>query len=286
MGRHDSEGAPRLPASPPAGRSPEFSVAVDDDGPVWTFSQTAVNRARRCPERARAYWNGEYVDPPGVEAIVGTAVHAAMDAYFTGASIEQAMADALAAEWHDGIDPEHIWGVPERAAEAAVGAWERLRRYIGPIHPIASELELQGALKGGRHRKRTRGKVDVIHWMRGGTLEVVDLKVSKGRSYSSINELQKYAVQPTIYLNNASQEFEVPINKTQFTYLVVNPITKVIDTKTVTRTGPDVKRLAVECDGYIDAWQSRLPSWPLRVDGWWCSAKWCNNWSNCQGGVK
>jgi len=37
------------------------------------------------------------------------------------------------------------------------------------------------------------------------------------------------------------------------------------------------------CNSIADLIEARLPSWPMRYDGWKCSDDWCPNWAACRG---
>ena len=267
-------------------RPKEFSQ--DDDGRYW-FSQTALNRYRRCPERARAYWMGEYADPPGVAAIVGSAVHAAMEASFAGLDTTQAIADAVAAEWTDGHDATHAdWVTSGLAAEAALRAYTALRPTVKVNTPLGVESELRSAYSA---LLGFRGALDLVVDAHPGVM-ILDYKTSASSTYGRNSwELQRWAIQPTVYMWLASQAFNLPMSQVGFQFVVVDP--KKLDVKRIpiTRTMSDMNRLAAEALTAVDLWNESerrvddpgfdplylggISRWPYRPDGWWCGSRWC-----------
>jgi hypothetical protein len=51
----------------------------------------------------------------------------------------------------------------------------------------------------------------------------------------------------------------------------------------VTRTPQDWAALVPMCNSIADLIEAKLPSWPMRYDGWKCSDDWCPNWAACRG---
>ena len=261
-------------------RPSEFMQA--DDGRYW-LSQTALNRFRMCPEKARAYWRGETLDPPGPAAILGTAVHAAMEAQFTGANISSAIANAVVKEWTDDLDFSHNdWPTPGRVVSGAGRAYDSLSKALGPISPLGVEQELRSPYSA---RLGFRGALDLVLDQRPG-LMIIDYKASASQKYwgRSHWELQRYAVQPTVYMWLAAQAFGLRLDQVGWNFAVVNPKSLDVRLLPITRNEHDVRRLVGEAEAAIDIWESPLTTWPLRTDGWWCSAKWCPNHSTCPGG--
>jgi hypothetical protein len=245
------------------------------------FRQSWLNTFLACPEQARTIRNKTAIDTQGSKMVRGTVVHAAIEAALSArmAGDELTAEDLLEVfhmEWDNHVDSIQKWNdSPTATLEVAVRMVNVWHQEVFPyLNPVGVERSFEFVLFEDEARRITlTGTRD---------LDEADLTWDwKTGRHAPPWEVRRNDLQSMIYTLARAHEcgdLESP-QPFRFCYLA-NAEVEIID---VTRTPQDWAALVPLCNSIADTIEAKLPSWPLRYDGWKCSDDWCPNWANCRG---
>lgn len=235
----------------------------------YTFSQSALNKFRQCPEQARRIWFGEVDDFPGDKALRGIIAHAGISDWMINQDPES-VPHALESAWQQ----EMMDGHPDITDEHLAQGAEAMQRWLEAfpmtgvvVRDVRTEAMFNLEVRPGLN---IMGSRDVVH--SGG---VLDWKFSSARHwFTEAWKHQRYDIQPTVYLAVTAIEQQRPIEDLEFSYVIISDREfKVIP---VRRTLNDVRNLHREMESIIDLCEA-LPQgpWPMNSSDWHCSPAWC-----------
>jgi len=245
------------------------------------FRQSWLNTFQACPEQARTIRNKTAVDTQGSKMVRGTAVHAAIETALSARMAGQELTpdDILEAfhwSWDSLVDSIQKWNeTPETTVEVAIRMVNVWYREVFPyLNPVGVEKSFEFVLYEDEARR--------ISLYGTRDLDEADLTWDwKTGRHAPPWELRRNDLQSMVYTLARAHEcgdLESP-QPFRFCYLA-NGEVEIID---VTRTPQDWAALVPMCNSIADLIEGKLPSWPLRYDGWKCSDDWCPNWANCRG---
>ena len=245
------------------------------------FRQSWLNTFSACPEQARTIRNKTAVDTQGSKMVRGTVVHAAIEAALSArmAGNELTGDDVLEIfhmEWEAHVDSIEKWNEsPAATVELAVRMVAVWYQEVFPyLNPVGVERSFEFVLYEDEVRR--------ISLYGTRDLDESDLTWDwKTGRHAPPWEIRRNDLQSMVYTLARAHErgdLESP-QPFRFCYLAHGEV-EVID---VTRTPQDWAALVPLCNSLADLIEAKVPSWPLRYDGWKCSDDWCPNWANCRG---
>jgi hypothetical protein len=248
------------------------------------FRQSWLNTFLACPEQARTTRNGTAIDVAGSKAVRGTAVHAAIETALLARMAGQELTvdtliEAFHWSWDSLVGTIGKWNKEATTPETTIPMGETMvnvwyQEVFPYLAPVGVEQYFEFVLFEDEARRITlTGTRDLdesdLTW---------DWKTGQhDREYL----IRRNDLQSMIYTLARAHEcgdLESP-QPFRFCYLA-NAEVEIID---VTRTPQDWAALVPLCNSIADTIEAKLPSWPLRYDGWKCSDDWCPNWANCRG---
>ena len=248
------------------------------------FRQSWLNTFLACPEQARTIRNKTAVDTQGSKMVRGTAVHAAIEAALSArmAGYEMSTDDILEAfrwSWDSLEGTIEKWNKGATTAEATVGLAEvMVRTWCAEVFPYLSPVGVEKSFEFVLYEDEGR-RISLY-----GTRDLDEADLTWDWKTGQHDEpwmVRRNDLQSMIYTLARAHEcgdLESP-QPFRFCYLT-NGEVEVID---VTRTAQDWAALVPMCNSIADTIEAKLPSWPLRYDGWKCSDDWCPNWAACRG---
>lgn len=270
------------------------------DGETFSFRQSWLGTAMRCPEEGRRSMLYPEKDVPSDEAVIGTATHYAIEAYInrdeTGVSTLDEMRWMVDRYYDE--DPDGELGIMKFTKRNGVNEMVDLSKRLAdawwydikPHAPLdGAEAEVQFEVELFNYRGYpivVKGTVDLAP----NTPILWDWKTA-GRSYRQ-KDKQMWAIQPTIYSLAAiyggirvDVDYQWPMN---FTYGVMVKLKNRCrgEMVTVQRTEAHaawaVYRIKTFVDMFLDYGTDR--PWPLiDEDNYLCSATWCGHYDDCRG---
>lgn len=269
---------------------------------VRYFRQSGVNDARMCLEMTRQKQAGSYVDRNNDSALIGTAVHAGIEAVLYG------LVDQYAVALEDAVDEatgvlQDGWGncrqtlnisLHDAMAMATDGVTRWWKGYLPSIiTDIEQGWEIIGVEQGFEQTVAVREDYDigiqgtadlVMAHHADQRFRVIDWKTSKG-AYGGSNywKHDRYSVQPTFYLTAFADMLGMPIEHGSFEFVRIGrgQTSQEVEVTLISRTVEDTGFLITELDAL--AGLDPAKPWPLGPSDWWCSPKWCPHWKNCRG---
>ena len=248
------------------------------------FRQSWLNTFLSCPEQARTIRNKTAVDTQGSKMVRGTAVHAAIERALTARmdGYEMSVDDILEAfhwSWDSLVGTIQKWNKGATTAEATVGLAEvMVRTWCAEVFPYLTPVGVEKPFEFVLYEDE--GRRIILH----GTRDLDEDNLTWDWKTGQHDEpwmIRRNDLQSMIYTLARAHErgdLESP-QPFRFCYLT-NGEVEVID---VTRTAQDWAALVPMCNSIADLIEAKLPSWPLRYDGWKCSDDWCPNWAACRG---
>jgi len=249
--------------------------------------QSWLNTLAMCPERARQIWTGACVETGSSNTVLGSAVHYGIEQCLqeqieTGSPLPVAeTTDAALGYWAEESKNDIRWNhkptEPPVIIQKNVDVWHR--ELLPDLRPIAVEHQFELPLVID-HKPEIwlRGTIDCIQEF---PLPIVDWK-NPGRKPHNEWEKKRWSVQAAAYTWAVSSDQRNGLTEPlpfEFVYLVKGEVYR-----TVVNFGPaewaSLAALARSAGTLINA---DLPVWPLRMEGWHCSPKWCAAWSSCRG---
>ena len=248
------------------------------------FRQSWLNAFLDCPEKARTIRNGTAIDVAGSKAVRGTAVHAAIEAALTArmAGYELTTDDILEAfhwSWDSLVDSIGKWNKGATTPEATIeGAETMVRVWCAEVFPYLNPVGVERSFEFVLYEDEAR-RISLY-----GTRDLDEADLTwdwKTGQHDREYLIRRNDLQSMIYTLARAHErgdLESP-QPFRYCYLTDGEV-EIID---VTRTSQDWAALVPMCNSIADLVEGKLPSWPLRYDGWKCSDDWCPNWANCRG---
>lgn len=244
-----------------------------------------------CPERARREHTGEMEDWETDAAVIGTAVHFAIESTLNLWKEEQRertldevmhVADNHFAMLAD--RPEFRWvKYKERSANtfltACVESWyeEVMPDYLMDNPSYMLEVPFQKLFLADFDRViELAGTIDYLE----PYAKVGDWKTASRGPYTPW-EYKRWAIQPTIYTWAATAEGYFDTLPVEFEYVVLgkhDPQRLVVE-----RGGEHWSWLADQVTPIAELIEYELPRWPVNDSHALCSEKWCPAWSSCKG---
>jgi hypothetical protein len=269
-------------------------VKIDHEARTITLRQSWLDSATICPERGRlGIVKPEWDQLDSDEALIGTAMHAGVEAFLRGHCDDPAefahnyastMIDPATVRWTKRTSISEI-------ADLAHGCATEWRQHIYPMVPDGGRTEVTFQTPMFHRGDWTVLLSGTVDYVLGG--EMWDWKSSGSRDWKPW-EKQRWAVQPTAYayaaMNGAVQGFTATSWPLTFRYGVVyKPRSKNggydHDIITVTRTQGDVDWMMAKARTYVDLALTALDiTWPqIDSENHLCSTNWCPWWSTCKG---
>lgn len=271
-----------------------------------TFRQSDINRSRKCPEQHRRHMIGLDPDRTSLAMLVGTAVHAGIEAALNFASfgtelgVEDQVDRALASFEHEYWEASYRGTLdttarlkedPELAVRTCTLAWHDdvlpwMRRTTG----FSGEVEHQFTVPFHEDAERVvllQGTADYV----AGDV-ILDWKTGSG-SGSYQRDAWKYrrgyeTSQHVVY--SAAMAVVDGYDPTvdahalrSFRFVKLSRSGHETDVLDLQVQPADVRFLRLECLSLARLIESRSASWPLGPTGWWCSPLWCTAWDSCRG---
>ena len=248
------------------------------------FRQSWLNTFLACPEQARTIRNGTAIDVAGSKAVRGTAVHAAIETALTArmAGYELTTDDILEAfhwSWDSLVDSIGKWNKGATTPEATIeGAETMVRVWCAEVFPYLNPVGVEKSFEFVLYEDEAR-RISLY-----GTRDLDEADLTwdwKTGQHDREYLIRRNDLQSMIYTLARAHErgdLESP-QPFRYCYLTDGEV-EIID---VTRTSQDWAALVPMCNSIADLVEGKLPSWPLRYDGWKCSDDWCPNWANCRG---
>jgi hypothetical protein len=244
------------------------------------FRQSWLNTFTACPEQARSVRNGTAIDTPNSKTVRGTVVHETIEMVLNGrmkgseATLDDAL-ELVQIAWDTHQDSIVKWlDPPAKTLSTASDAVRHWYLEVFPwLNPVAVEQSFEFVLCEDENRRIS------LYGTRDLDEEDLTWDWKTGR-HEPPWEMRRNAIQPTVYtLARAHERGDLESDQDfRFCYLA-NGKVEIID---VVRTPQDWAALVPLCNSIADLIEARLPSWPLRYDGWQCS-DWCPNWGACRG---
>ena len=243
-----------------------------------------MNTFLACPEQARTLRNKTATDVSGSKMVRGTVVHAAIEAALHArmAGNEWTYQDLLEEfhiQWENHVDSIERWNKGARTPEATVEvAVKMMHRWHHEVFPYLAPVGLETPFEFVLHQDE--GRRIILTGTRD--LDEADLTWDwKTGQHDPPWAVRRNDLQSMIYTLARAHErndFESP-QPFRFCYLTDGNL-EIID---VTRTPADWAALVPLCNSIADLIEAKVPSWPMRYDGWKCSPDWCPNWDSCRG---
>jgi len=249
--------------------------------------QSWLNEMGMCPERARQSMLGISQDTQSTSTMLGTAVHYGIEQCLTEVMetgdplTREQTVDVALGYWHDHrseiVRWNHKEAEPPKIIEANAAVWWDEVRPV--VRPTAVEWTFELPLVVD-HKPEIwlKGTVDCVQEF---PQPIIDWK-NPGRKPSNDWEKKRWSVQAAAYTWAVATQSDNGLTEPlgfQFVHLVKGKVhTTLVD------SGPaewaSLVALARSAGTLIAA---DLPVWPLRMEGWHCSPKWCGAWGSCRG---
>ena len=249
--------------------------------------QSWLGTMSKCPEQARQIWHGLVPESDSTSTAIGTAVHYGIEQCLSEVIRSQAplsveeTTEAAMEEWGRKKEVIDRWNLSEKVGEDRVQKniivwWNEVRPTVKP-KAVEWDFELP-LVVDQKPEIWLRGTVDCVqeHGM-----PVLDWKnPSRKPANFSNSDLKKWSVQAAAYTwATVTSGMAAENTGFEFVHLVKGEVHR-----TVTDYGPvewaSLVALARSAGTLIAA---DLPVWPLRMEGWHCSPKWCGAWNSCRG---
>ena len=258
---------------------------ISEDGRI-ILRQSWLGSLAMCPERARQDMLGLSERTESSSTMIGTAVHYGIEQCL----LESMMAgDPLSREdmiagsmnyWLENNNEIVAWNHTDRECEEIIQAnsavwWDEVRPAMRPI-AVEERFEIPLVTDTDGPAIWLQGTIDLVQEY---PLPIVDWK-NPGRKPHAEWEKKRWSVQAAAYTYavNELYGFEEPL-PFEFVYLVKGKVHR-----TTVYFGPpqweSLVALARSAGTLINA---NLPVWPLNMNGWHCSPKWCGAWKTCRG---
>lgn len=263
-----------------------------DDG-RWhhTIRQSSLSKfLHMCPESLRADMHGETTPTTSSAAAIGTAVHAAIEHTINhvfregheavDADERQAAIVLALATYNDiasGTEGFFVDTHGSKAFDLIRAAYAKWSHDVLPtLQPVATELTFKDILLWEDEQRSItlNGTIDFVD----ARLGLIDWKTA-ARPYQQW-EKQRWDVQSSAYLYAAKHLGIDVADKFTFCVLVHG---KDVQWLTVKRDATNEVWFKQQCLSYAYMCEASLPMWPLNDGGWWCSPKFCNNYTKCRG---
>lgn len=250
-------------------------------GQTVVFSQSWMQDAMRCPERARR----ELLEPSfgyNDATACGTALHKHMEYRLGGASAADAHDQARA--WLVRTSEQESFRYVKVAKQATMlghldNCIAGFEAHVVPQVPPGGLIEHKQAallLELDGWRVVLEGTPDYVDPFG----RVWDWKTA-GSAYN-VWEAVTWAIQPTAYCFLASQDIGTTI--TEFTYAVAVKPHGDIQFIDVERRQNDWDWLARMAEGFLNLVRLGIDKpWPVNHSHYLCSADWCPHWKTCRG---
>lgn len=259
----------------------KYPIHKDEKG-RWVHTwvrQSAIKTADMCLERFRTdIFN---VHPPLEKdaAALGTACHQAaedvLNAKVDGIA-EMSESDAVAAfmyAWSEAIDNIDAWESYTVEEATEIGA-EKVTSWYREVYPELKPLFVEKHFDVMLHEDdervvRLSGTIDLVERDR-----LWDWKFPK-RDYSREKwQYERWDIQSIAYC----YALGIP----NFSYRIMHP--KGVGHIDLERNQTHFDWLRTKVLALCHVVESQTPApWVLGDNGWWCSEKWCDNWSHCKG---
>jgi len=245
------------------------------------FRQSWANTFLDCPEAARTQMNGTAIDKTNSSMVRGTVVHEAIEKALLArmAGTEFSLEDILSSyeeAWEEYVDEIDFWLEPEAKVQE-MGALQTqvwFNEVFPDLNPVGVEKTFEFTLYQDEKRRIN------LHGTRDLDEENMTWDWKTGRAKNAW-EVRRNNIQSMIYTlarAHEQQDFETPQPFT-FCHLDKGKLQNI----EVIRTPGDWDSLIPFFINIAELIEARLPTWPLRYDGWRCSDKWCGNFMNCRG---
>lgn len=275
---------------------------VVDGVDVFDFRQSWVGTWQMCPEQARLDMRGELERVETDATAVGTAVHAAIEHILrNGGYFEDGLQAAVMEFMRLSELPEfrYVKALTYKTAEKyTVNCFTSWYEHVYPTlgEPLSIERTFKVQLD---ERPSVDSCVDEYcrrpqRLMLSGTWDLddevhglVDWK-NKGQEIKRW-EMDRWGIQPTVYtyakrvLDGLPMDGELPFT---FVNMIKGPQVQPPQILTVSRHLGHYNWLRAQLWRIVDLYLSTdngEQGWPLNDSGWWCSQRWCQNWSSCKG---
>ena len=248
------------------------------------FRQSWLNTFLACPEQARTIRNKTATDVAGSKMVRGTAVHAAIERALLARmdGYEMSVDDVLEAfhwSWDSLVGTIEKWNKGATTAEATVELAETMvRTWCAEVFPYLNPVGVEKSFEFVLYEDEGR-RISLY-----GTRDLDEDNLTwdwKTGEHDADWLVRRNDLQSMIYTLARAHERGDLESQQPFRYCyLTNGEVEVID---VTRTSQDWAALVPMCNSIADLIEAKLPSWPLRYDGWKCSDDWCPNWAACRG---
>jgi len=281
-----------------------MKVRTEDGVTTFTIRQSWWNTFLRCPESARREMLGLDERRVSDAMAMGTATHAGIESLLQGD--EPALALLKSCESFDdilsGSDGVFEWVQQRNREEALTLVRYALMSFYSHVLPtVGTVASLEQSFRVELDRRYLALTEDwykpgePLHgeevleltgtWDMANTAAVIYDWKTANREWSAW-EPKRYYVQPTIYnyAYSVLNDGELPT----FKYIVLNKTGKVAPPQIipVKRSQSDFDWMKMALWNIVDLYKSTnngQTSWPLLDQGWHCSPKWCDAWSECKG---
>lgn len=268
-------------------------MKIEHTGPDWTtvkIRQSDINTFDMCPEQLREKMTGALPDTTSDAALIGTAMHAGIQAVLGHDATRTKATDIVA--WSaeqsatSGMDLDEV-------VDTAIGCFDV---WYEAIYPAVTEpLYIEQPFDLHAYDMVVRGRMVSVRLT--GTIDCItrDGAVWDWKSTGSLRSFQqwekdRFATQPTVYLWAAATLGIAPLDGALFHYGVVarNKLPSDADAAKVMTVRRDVRHYAWLRDKVrpmVELALADLPEWPRNDQGWHCSGKWCPVWQagRCKG---
>jgi PD-(D/E)XK nuclease superfamily len=277
---------------------PPTSYQGPDGRWVHRFRQSDLNRVRKCGEQHRRHMLGLDIDRTSLAMLVGTAVHAGIEAALRDADIDLpgAIQHAYADFERNYDEAEHMVLTPLKE-DPALAIHTCLHAWWQDVLPL---VFLEGS-EGVRVEERfslpvheDENRIIVLE----GTADLVtadriwDWKTGSGtgryraeawkyrRGYESTQHVVYSAAMAL--LDGADPTIDADSLR-PFSYVRLSRSGHDTDFLTIQPQPADVRFLLRECLSLAQLIEARPTAWPLGATGWWCAPQWCPSWDACRG---
>lgn len=242
-----------------------------------TFRQSDLSTYMMCPEMLRT--EGDHKTHEHTDAtLIGEAVHLAVETYLRSEGNEKYLEHLsyIACEYVKKWWPETriiqcdtLDDALSKVHTCLEAFWENRDQF--PLGGLIEEPFTMDNVYGDAFRTISMtGTPDYVHLDTG---MIYDWKTSAEDYARGGWKLDRYAVQPTVYVAAMSHKFGKDFD---FTFVRLPKDGKAMETRTVERNlleWVSVIELAVSLAHVVE---SGMPVWPMRPSDWHCSAKWCD----------
>ena len=282
-----------------------------EDG-VLHLHQSDLCNLRMCPEQTRLKLTGEYFDPSGDSAMIGTQTHSFIEFCLFKRKNEniwpepealQQKVDELQVEWAQMWEDNQIWQHPHQIEsmeqgqafieQACLNWWANCRPAFDDLDPtdwlIEHDFDYHLGWVGSdcecgecdRTEVRLRGQIDFF-----ASACINDWKTSKAASGYNLWKLERYDIQSYVYAWAIQQELGFIPN---FIYHHMARGTDEYKFNLVEATQANIDAMKQE----IMSWAQTIVTmgteqeWPKGPADWWCSSRWCSHHARglCVGSV-